>query len=58
MRQNSKQNSRRPYKKPGLRVVELAAKEALAVGCKTGSSGPDVGNPGCQFKNCTTSGSS
>ena len=58
MNQKTEQEPRRPYRKPGLRVVELAAKEALAVGCKQGSQGPDVGNPRCQFKNCTNLGSS
>ena len=57
-KENSGQKSRRLYRKPELRVVELAAKEALAVGCKQGNQGPDVGNPRCQFKNCTNLGSS
>jgi len=30
---------RQPYEKPGLKTIELAADEVLAIGCKTQSSG-------------------
>lgn len=45
----------RPYEKPRLRTVELAAKEVLAVGCKQPSDGINAGSgPPCLFGSCTT----
>ena len=43
---------KRPYEKPVLRVIELAAEEVLAVGCKTqqtGTSGFGNGKAICTF---------
>ena len=38
--------AKKPYEKPVLRVIELAAEEVLAVGCKTKPPGPRAfGNP-------------
>jgi hypothetical protein len=41
--------AKEPYQTPRLRVVDLAADEVLAIGCKlsTGAAGPVVGNTGC-----------
>ncbi len=39
------EKEKQPYKKPSITVVDLAADEVLAVGCKTGSSGPPGKNP-------------
>ena len=50
--------SRRTYGKPKLRVVELATKEVLGLGCKTSTRGPDTGNPTCSLSNCTTNSKS
>lgn len=51
---------KRPYRKPGLRIVKLAAKEVLATGCKMDSdisSGPTpIGQP-CGPGTCVTIGS-
>ena len=44
--------TKRPYEKPVLRVIELAAEEVLAVGCKTqsaGTSGFGNGKTLCTF---------
>ena len=43
---------KRPYEKPVLRIIELAAEEVLAVGCKTqqvGTSGFGNGKAICTF---------
>jgi len=40
--QAPRENNKRPYEKPQLRTIELAAEEVLAVGCKlpTSPGGP------------------
>lgn len=43
---------KRPYEKPVLRIIELAAEEVLAVGCKTqniGTRGSGNGKAICTF---------
>ncbi|MFW6107390.1 MAG: hypothetical protein ACOC8A_01730 [bacterium] len=35
MQSQPKRQKKRPYQKPKLRVIELAAEEVLGVGCKT-----------------------
>ena len=35
MQQKKDKTPRLPYEKPRLRIIELAAEEILAVGCKT-----------------------
>jgi hypothetical protein len=47
-----------PYEKPKLTIIELAAEEVLAVGCKTASGGSAVGGgPTCMFRHCAGLGS-
>ena len=52
---------KRPYETPVLRIIELAAEEVLAVGCKTqqvGTSGFGNGKAICTFpRQCYGSGS-
>jgi hypothetical protein len=48
---------KRPYEKPELRVVELAAEEVLAAGCKTSFSGTAVGAVPCTAGSCAGEGS-
>ena len=47
------------YAKPKLRIIELAAEEVLAVGCKMIGGAPAAGgNPNCGISNnCVTDGS-
>jgi hypothetical protein len=46
------------YEKPKLRIIELAAEEVLAVGCKTFSGGSAVsGGPTCMIRHCAGLGS-
>ena len=49
-------DDRRPYEKPALRIIELAAEEVLAVGCKAGHT-PASGRPTCASKPCAQKGS-
>jgi len=46
----------RTYEKPELRVIELAADEVLAVGCKTQSKPASSGTP-CWIRFCSYKGS-
>jgi hypothetical protein len=53
---------KKPYQKPEIQVIDLAADEVLAIGCKTpttviasGSAG--LPGPGCAAQSCSTSGS-
>lgn len=38
-REHDNDKSKQPYEKPGLRIIQLAAEEVLAVGCKLSSGG-------------------
>lgn len=60
MTEEQKQEAkRRPYRKPKVRVVELAAREVLGMGCKTNSSGPSFGAAVCSLTTtCTLSDAS
>ena len=43
-----KERKVKPYEKPSLRVIELAADEVMAVGCKTvGTRGSFTSSPPC-----------
>ncbi len=48
---------KRPYEKPQLRIIQLAAEEVLAVGCKlvNGPGGPIA--PTCTSSSCFAPGS-
>jgi len=46
------------YEKPRLHVIELAAEEVLAAGCKMPAGAANVGRPSCGIGNrCSTTGS-
>lgn len=49
---------KRPYQKPRLRTIELAAEEVLAVGCKATAGIGGFGNPvSCTAAGCSSPGS-
>ena len=51
-------HSRRPYEKPTLQVIELAAEEVLAAGCKLSVGGSAFGSIGsCLGMSCAGPGS-
>ena len=53
-----KNQKRRQYKKPQLRVIDLAAKEVLVVGCKNSDgTSPLSSFPPCWNDSCQTDGS-
>jgi hypothetical protein len=48
---------KKAYESPALRVIELAADEVLAVGCKNRSGNAPGGGPPCAVRNCAQPGS-
>ena len=54
---NKPEEKLQPYEKPRLRVIELAAEEVLAVGCKTNAGGPNPAPPQCAAGGCFQVGS-
>jgi hypothetical protein len=53
-----KKKSKKPYEKPMLRTIELAAEEVLAVGCKLAGSGNAYGSVvSCIVNSCAGPGS-
>ena len=50
-KRETKKPQRRPYEKPRLRVIDLAAQEVLGIGCKLAS----VAGPGgpCDISPCS-----
>ena len=58
MIKQTKKEEKKPYHKPEVKVIELAAEEVLAVGCKTAVS-PGVGLPAanCILARCAANGS-
>jgi hypothetical protein len=52
-------NNKQAYEKPKLRVIELAAEEVMATGCKI-TSGASIGRNGlpCVSNACVTRGGS
>ena len=51
-------STRRPYEKPTLTVIDFAAEEVMAVGCKVPGGGPSKKpGPGCGLSSCATAGS-
>ena len=51
-----RKKARRPYEKPELKVIELAAEEVLATGCKNLTSF-GFGQPVCFVQPCIGDGS-
>ena len=53
-----KENNKQVYEKPKLRVIELAAEEVMAAGCKI-AAGTSTGVNGlpCASNQCVTTGS-
>lgn len=52
---NKKAKDKLTYEKPRLRVIELAAEEVLAVGCKTSLTDPSgVAGNGCTSGICSS----
>jgi len=49
----AKQKVRKTYRKPTLRVVELAAREVLGLGCKTDGGGRNLGVSPCNVGVCS-----
>lgn len=41
----NREKTKKTYKKPRLRTIELVAEEVLAIGCKQVTSGTAVGGP-------------
>ena len=56
MEQNETKTKRR-YETPDIEVIELAAEEILARGCKTAGGGAGEIPPGCFIGGCSTNGS-
>lgn len=53
-----KEKQKKAYQRPEVKVIELAAEEVLAVGCKTESSaGPGGVPPTCVLGACFSAGS-
>ena len=58
MQHNDEKQEKQAYEKPRLRIIELAAEEVLAVGCKTAPGSPGVGGFLCGSISCAlTTGS-
>ena len=56
--EEKREHSRQPYEKPRLRVIELAAEEVLAKGCKTiSATAPMQIAPPCWLMACSQMGS-
>jgi hypothetical protein len=50
--------AKHPYEKPQLTVIDFAAEEVMAVGCKVAGGGPSKKpGPGCGLSSCATLGS-
>lgn len=54
---NKSKKIKKPYEKPRLRAIELAADEVLGVGCKTNQGGFNVGGSPCMANQCVKKGS-
>jgi hypothetical protein len=56
--EQEKEKNKRSYEKPMLRVIELAAEEVLAIGCKQATGATAFGNAvGCIANPCAAQGS-
>lgn len=56
MSSRPQRQKKRAYEKPRLRVIELAAEEVLAIGCKTNSESASGSTP-CWLNGCSQLGS-
>ena len=56
-REIKKEGEKRPYEKPKLTTIELAADEVLFIGCKLASGGFAFGASPCPANFCTQDGS-
>ena len=57
MKQANNQSPKRPYQKPRLRTIKLAADEVLAKGCKMATPSMGRQNTGCAAGGCFGNGS-
>jgi hypothetical protein len=58
MGDSAKTTDKKAYEKPQIRIIELAADEILAAGCKTNSASPAVGGGvTCAVRGCAAIGS-
>lgn len=58
MDSSKQQKQQKPYRKPKVRIVDLAAKEVLGVGCKNdGGVGAANTMPPCMNNGCQEDGS-
>jgi len=49
-----KEELKREYEKPRLRIIELAAEEVMGIGCKTNPTDTNgVGGSGCAVPSCS-----
>jgi hypothetical protein len=56
--QNEAVQAKKPYEKPTLHVIDLAADEVLGIGCKSSRGGKAAGYTGCGLANgCAKTGS-
>ncbi|MBW1743971.1 MAG: hypothetical protein JRJ47_11200 [Deltaproteobacteria bacterium] len=55
--EQDKEKTKLPYERPRLRIIELAAEEVLATGCKTAGASTGVGVTPCTLGSCAGEGS-
>jgi len=55
--EREKEKRKKPYEKPRLTTIELAAEEVLGVGCKLELAGTAFGVSPCPSNNCMLAGS-
>jgi hypothetical protein len=55
--QKNKNIGKKPYEKPRLRIIELAAEEVLSAGCKLAGGGFAFGVTPCMGNRCAGFGS-
>lgn len=57
MSTDAPRRTKRSYEKPKLRVIDLAAEEVLAIGCKVSDGGMAFGASPCPANSCNQAGS-
>lgn len=55
--EQDRERTKLPYERPKLRIIELAAEEVLAIGCKLTSGGWASGVTPCVASGCADAGS-